>query len=137
MKTKQEDFIGVWKSESGQSILYLNEDGSCSGELDSFFFRACHDADFYLNSIGIDRGDLSKYNETKQFNGNWYFNLKDFYHNQSYISILDETQNINFALDIRGSNGILENKPPWYLFFYIGDPDDMEKYKFFKQENGR
>jgi hypothetical protein len=134
MKQKQEDFVGVWKSESGQSTLYLNEDGSCNGELDSIFFRSIHNNDFQLSVSGIDRGDLSKYNVTKQVCGKWYFKLNSYYNREEIEIYVTEVLVPIFVLDIGGS-GFWGNKPPWYLFFYIGDPDNIEKYKFLKQGN--
>lgn len=38
--------------------------------------------------------------------------------------------------DISGSNW-LGNKPPWHLFTWIGDPDNNERYSFFKKEHHR
>jgi hypothetical protein len=41
---------------------------------------------------------------------------------------------LGLALEIAGE-GVFENKPPWHLFVWIGDPDDVNKYKFVKQKN--
>ena len=38
--------------------------------------------------------------------------------------------------DITGTNW-LGNKPPWYLFTFIGDPDNNERYSFYKREQSK
>ena len=43
------------------------------------------------------------------------------------------TGGFSTRFDISGSNW-LENKPPWYLFTWIGDPDNGERYSFYKKD---
>jgi hypothetical protein len=130
---KQDTFVGIWRSESGQSILYLNKNGTCKGILDTVFFQSYYSVDFYLDSIG--EREISGCLKTMQFSGQWHLNTEktfstDFVPN---IRIKNLDEPIDIILGIKGSKGILSNKPPWYLFFYIGDPDDYNLYKFINQ----
>jgi len=112
------DFIGAWKSENGAEF-FLKEDSTCIvQEIDGTCFG---------------------YRSNLSFEGKWFFAEKDDNDKTNYnigIYNIDESGNhsLKISFYIRGK-GILENTPPWYLFQYIGDPDDMNKYKFTKQNN--
>lgn len=132
----EEDFIGIWKSELGNSIIILNDDNTCSGILEpEFFFDKEADplkleSGFYNEKIFYELK-----NDTVIFkNGSWEYNL-DKYNNRWKISILDNSsqpRSINFSLFIEGS-GILKNNHPWYLFIFKGDPDEYNLFKFIKE----
>jgi hypothetical protein len=42
---------------------------------------------------------------------------------------------IGFNLYVSGTGNIVCCFPTWKLFSYIGDPDEMNLYEFYKQKN--
>ncbi len=112
----KKDIIGVWVAEDGGKFSF-EENGSFSTEnlSGSKIFS------------GFDKYDDMKFSEQ----GTWELS-------EGSVIILDFEKSDNLQggfstqLSISGE-GLLENNPPWYLFAWIGDPDDMNKYKFEKQ----
>ena len=63
--------------------------------------------------------------------GQWRIRTKDSNGYDQYNIAIYLKGVIYFSLFISGE-GLLDNKPPWYLFDYIGDPDELNLYKFTK-----
>jgi hypothetical protein len=115
----KEDFSGgIWKADDGATV-YLNKDGSA-----------------IINQINwlniVSNGE----NEKKiDLTGKWEFTT-DLNNNKIIEFSTDDKMNfpynnMGFPFDIKGQ-GIFENKPPFDLFIYIGDPDEMNRYIFKK-----
>lgn len=128
----REDFVGIWKANDG-AIIELKKDGSYIAKR--------------INYYKIYSDEKLK-NERLDFTGNWELanrgnngktiilysssTFSDYGINRTYtLNGKTYSHKISFNLDISG-HGLLQNKPPWYLFVSIGDPDDMNKYKFVK-----
>lgn len=118
------DFIGKWTSSDSSSIN-LYSDGTC--RLNNINY-------IKINSIESKKGD--KLNSS----GVW----KLIYEFESGIpNGISTGVGISYRLPNRAGTGgldffisgegILENKPPYYLFIWDGDPDNVEKYKFVKE----
>ncbi len=111
-KPERKDFIGTWKADDGATVQ-LKEDGS-----------------LIVNQINLSNIFFDNKNPANKidFTGKWEF-TKDNYKRQ-VIKVNSSKYTFNFNTS---GQGALENKPPWDLYVWIGDPDDMNKYKFVKQ----
>ena len=110
-KPERKDFIGTWKSDDG-AMFQLHEDGSITAKqinLSKIFFE--------------DEMQANKLD----FTGKWEFATDNYQRRIIKVTAGKYT----FSFNITGQ-GITENKPPWYLFAWIGDPDEMDKYEFRK-----
>jgi hypothetical protein len=117
------DLIGVWEASDGAKFC-LNKDSTCN---------ACN-----INTVkiwdSVHRGSLQY-----SFDGHWSFEGKNRLY--VYMPNPDAEANIHFkgekkiyfTFEITG-NGIFKNRPPWFLKFTVGDPDNMEYYIFHKIE---
>ena len=65
--------------------------------------------------------------------GQWRIRTKDSNGYDQYNIAIYLKEVIYFSLFISGE-GLLDNRPPWYLFDYIGDPDELNLYKFTKSK---
>lgn len=116
--TKSE-IVGTWGAQDG-AIISFNEDGT-------FDTRNLPGSKIFS---GFSEYKDEKFNEhghwkLKKEQGNWIVDLS-----------FDRSEKVEsgFATQMSISGeGLLENRPPWYLFLWIGDPDDVNKYKFVKQ----
>lgn len=116
-------FIGNWKADDGAEII-INKDGTCVLKSQNY------------NIINTATNDLRKLNT----NGTWKIE-KDV--NSGILFGINEGIKITYGLeDLRGQGEIIffisgqgfnEDNPPWDLFIWKGDPDEMVKYKFIKQ----
>jgi hypothetical protein len=116
------EFVGVWKSDDNATIT-LNQDGTCT-------------------LIGLNNSVISiAKSESEKLNteGTWTI-VKNI--NSGITGGKSTGIKISYSLmDRNGKGGILfyisgqgnsENNPPWDLFVWKGDPDEMAKYKFKK-----
>lgn len=122
-KFNEADFIGVWKADDGANIT-INQNGTCT--LDG------------LNKSIVSIAENDDEKLTTQ--GTW--KLIDSVSNGvtgGISTVIKITYNL---VDREGKGGVdfyisgqgfSENKPPWDLFIWDGDPDEMIKYKFVKQ----
>lgn len=117
---QKEDFVGEWTADNG-GIVYLNKNSSC-----------------VVENINISKV-YPEYKENLNFEGTWEFRDHDSNNNKQYnVFIVSKhtTESIDsifvFEFDVAGQ-GILGNKPPWKLYMYIGDPDDMNWYELKKK----
>ncbi len=110
----QNDLIGSWKSSDGCEII-LNKDSTC-----------------FVKNLNLNR--LHKeYNDTcLTFTGTWKYRKHNDLGDKEYnIVIREDSIYFYISLSISG-HGIWGNKPPWYLYQFIDDPDEMNQYKFVK-----
>ena len=56
---------------------------------------------------------------------------KDDLGNKQYNIIISK-EGVLFMCFYISREGLFNNPPPWYLFQYIGDPDELNLYKFTK-----
>lgn len=126
-KFNEDDFVGIWKAEDGAVIeIYYN--GRCK-------------------ATGLNYYNIYPFNEHKNrqlnFEGTWDFTnggdaqLHLSYNEGKTYHYKGETKEYKagFDLSILGK-GLFGNKPPFDLYKYIGDPDDIDesnKYRFVKQ----
>ncbi len=121
---KRNDIIGIWKS-SDNSYIELNENGTCLLK-------------------GIDYYKISSFPKNKNrkldVGGTWQFTENA---ESGIIDNLDSGIIIEYSLPegIKGEilfyisgKGIKGNNPPWHLFIWDGDPDEMQKYEFIKDK---
>jgi hypothetical protein len=120
---KDVDFIGIWQADDGARIT-IKQDGTCvlSGLNKSI--------------VGIANDETEKLNA----NGNWKM-VENI--NSGITGGITTGLKVSYDLmDRNGRGGILfyisgrginENRAPWDLFIWKGDPDEMIKYKFVKQ----
>ncbi len=121
------DFVGSWKSDDG-ACVQLYENGCCKIEninLNKIYFSNKDTTQIIssvgtweINNINNKMGIVIAFNKVMTFHG------KD----------TTKESKATFNFDIMGS-GIFENKPPWILYIWIGDPDEMNKYKFVRIKN--
>ena len=109
-----QDFIGTWVSEDGAEIT-LQKDSTC----------------IYKN-IPIEYIEISIDKDSLNNTGKWYLKKDDLGYNGYYIDIRQK-ETPYMTLYISGG-GLLDNTPPWFLFQYIGDPDELNLYKFTKSK---
>ena len=115
-KPTSQDFIGTWVSEDGGEIIF-KEDSICIVK-------------------GIYAKQINPFSEEKvslSGEGQWRIRTKDSNGYDKYNIAIYLKGVIYFSLFISGE-GLLDNKPPWYLFDYIGDPDELNLYKFTKSK---
>lgn len=122
-KFSSTDFIGNWKAYDGAEIV-LNKDGTC-----------------VLNNVDYSIVSITK-NSSEKLNskGTWKM-VEDV--NSGITGGITTGIKITYKLMERDGNGgiefyisgqgLNENKAPWNLFIWKGDPDEMIKYKFTKQ----
>ena len=113
------DIVGTWVAEDGGKLDF-NKDGSFRTESlsGSKFFSGFNK---YQNMKFSEEGKW----ELIEKNGRQIIDLK--------IAKSEKLQGgFSTHLGISGE-GAFGNNPPWHLFVWIGDPDDMNKYKFEKQ----
>lgn len=121
-RSKATDFIGTWKS-SDSAYIQLNKNGTCILK-------------------GVDYYKISSFpkNKNKELNvkGTWKFienvesGIIDNMNNGiAIIYNLPEGKQGEISLYISG-HGINGNNPPWNIFIWDGDPDEMQKYEFVK-----
>lgn len=108
------DFIGTWTSEDGSKII-LKKDSTCIVEQ-------------------IDIGRLHDYTENikSSFAGKWSLEDEDNLGNKEYNIVIRQDSMYLYESFIVSGQGVLKNNQPWCFFQYIGDPDDLNEYKFIK-----
>lgn len=113
---KREDVLGEWRSFEG-AVLELKSDGSFTGrELPGRIFW-----NIQMNEKKFEgRGTW----EIKRGQSLWEVQL-----NFSKTSLDGMEDGFGTQILISGTNGILENKPPWYLFQWI-EEEGGQRYKF-------
>lgn len=131
---KKEQFTGSWESGDG-AIIELREDGTYTARKLDFLAYCCYDEiedtmrfDMEGDWRIMEEGDrpILKLSSNQTF--------EDYGIEKTYTvdgKVL--SYKIGMELNISG-RGMLENKPPWHLFYWVGDPDDMNKYEFLKKE---
>ncbi|MFV0290432.1 MAG: hypothetical protein ACK5IJ_05960 [Mangrovibacterium sp.] len=122
-KLSNSDFIGVWKADDGAEII-INENGTCILKgLNNSIIAIAKDTSEKLNTKGSWK---MIENVNNGITGGISTGLKFTY------KIMDREGNGGIVFYISGQ-GFNENKPPWDLFIWKGDPDEVIKYKFAKQ----
>ena len=118
-------FVGNWKSSDG-SYIVLNKNGTCILKNINYF------------KISSFPQNKNKILDTK---GTWSFanNI-----NNGIVDGIDKGIKISYKIPDRDGNGGITfyisgqgfngNKEPWSLFIWEGDPDEMIKYEFIKEE---
>lgn len=110
---KKEDFIGKWKTDDGAIILLTND-----------VFKA--------ENLSAEK--MSSNFTRKKFNaeGTWFLTKEDGrWEVQLVFKPSENFSSFFFAhLLVAGENGLASNQPPWYLYKYVGDPDEGIMYEF-------
>lgn len=130
-KMKDEDFVGAWKAPDG-AMIELKSDGK-------FIAR---NIDFSM----IRYAESEFINKQLSFEGKWYLSVTqkmielesestyaDYGIENTYLNNGEKmSRKLGISFNIEGS-GLLKNNLPWSLVVFIGDPDELNKYKFVKQ----
>jgi hypothetical protein len=117
------DFVGTWQADDGARIT-INADGTCVLKgFNNSIVSVATDSTEKLNSNGTWK---IINNVNSGITGGVSTGLKITY------ALMERAGKGGFELYISGQ-GFSENKPPWDLFVWKGDPDEMIKYKFVKQ----
>ena len=107
-----QDFIGTWVSEDGGEII-LRDDSTCIlKNIPAQYVNRYTDTDFFSNT------------------GKWNLEKNDLGYDGYNIRIGHER--LLYIIFYVSGEGLFNNTPPWYLFQYIGDPDELNLYKFTK-----
>ena len=116
----ENEILGTWRSPENAELIFKG-DGTFAGNLIPAEF-GFFPADSFRNV---------------KFSGSGKWTMrKGSTHWEVYLDFDKVNVNKNgcaFPLLIAGENGILENKPPWYLFVWKGEEEGGEKYKFLKK----
>ena len=115
---KQEDVLGTWKTDDG-AMFTFNSDGTFSSE--NLSGEKMFERKEYYGKTYNESGTW----ELKNQSGKWRVHL-------NFYKVGDSKGGVGSQLNIAGEKGIASNKPPWYLFKYVGDPDDGMMYEFRK-----
>jgi hypothetical protein len=110
-KPVRKEFTGNWESNDNAMIV-LNEDSTC-------IIRN-------MDATKIWSGRNDSINST----GKWEFISPDKY--SSYYCIYVDSNKGGFPLYVMGT-GMTGYFRPWKLCIFIGDPDDMNLYEFYKK----
>lgn len=120
-KFEPKDFIGVWKADDSATIV-INADGTCI--LNNLNNTIINSAQNEISKINA-RGTWKKVTDINNgITGGISTGIEFTY---------KLNNNKGGALFYISGKGINENKAPWDLFVWKGDPDEMKKYKFIKQ----
>src|SRR5205823_13889667 len=115
------DIIGTWVSSDG-ATLELNKDSSFIGKsLPAEYFT------FFTNKKDIQGKRVSGIGMWKIENGQGFKEVKLNFKRMDNKDIYGF-----YSVLISGENGVLDNKPPWYLFVWK-EEEGGERYKFTKQ----
>jgi hypothetical protein len=123
---KREDFIGQWKSQSGE-VLILKEDSSFVIQQFLIEKESC---EFFFNKSSETKIDgEGKWSLIdKKYGKKLHFSFSRY----SYDSITS-TKGFGITLSFIGS-GFFENRLPWQIYDFKGDPDDAPQSTFRKVE---
>jgi hypothetical protein len=113
-KPDRKEFIGKWESDE-KAMIVLNKDSTCIIQ------------NFDLEKIW---GNEPAIKEKLNGKGKWKFIHPDKY--SGHYCIYVDSNMGSFPLYVMGT-GMTGYFRPWKLFKYIGDPDDMNLYEFYKK----
>ncbi|WP_175631262.1 hypothetical protein [Bacteroides acidifaciens] len=115
-KPVKADFVGTWTSKDG-GLIVLNEDSTCLVKM-------------------LDMARLNDYSEESfaSFDGKWYIRAQDDLGHDEYNIVIRQDSLCIYEPFIVSGQGLLKNRSPWYFFQYIGDPDNLDEYRFVKTE---
>jgi len=120
--TMQIDIVGSWKSSDG-AMLIINKDSTFTGKsLPAEFFS------FFTSKQEVQGKKVEGSGKWKIEKGQGFKKVKLDFRKMNNENIYG-----NYSVLIAGKNGILENKPPWYLFVWK-EEEGGERYEFLKQE---
>lgn len=114
------DFIGVWNSEDGCELILQD------------------DSTYIIKNLNIGRLYIGEKDSLQNFIGKWDFKIhKRDEPGLGKIELLYKKDiddfSIQFVFYVSGQD-LLDNRPPWYLFEFIGGIDDYNKYILKKQQ---
>lgn len=116
-----EELTGTWKSEDGCEII-LRLDSTC-----------------IVKNLNVGKFYATEKDTSWTFVGRWTFHDNNSPYQDIGLGRLDiknlEVKSCAYWVTFYVSGqGLLENKPPWYLFEFIGGFDDYNKYILKRQE---
>jgi hypothetical protein len=118
-KPIQDDIVGRWKTSDGAGFQF-NKDGSFTAK--SFPAEAVFHLDSQFTNVKFDGS------------GKWMLGKGDGQW-EVYLDFQQVSNNkckSSFPLLIAGKKGVLDNKPPWYLFVWK-EEEGGDRYEFAKQ----
>ncbi|GAB0156592.1 hypothetical protein CHRYSEOSP005_18580 [Chryseobacterium sp. Alg-005] len=121
-KIEKEHFIGEWESDDG-SVIILKPNGTCTLQnINHYIFSS-----FPENS-----------NKKLNTNGTWNIvtaesgTIDGINKGIKIVYEIPDTQTKGSITFFISGQGIQGNTPPWSLYVWDGDPDEMKKYEFIK-----
>lgn len=126
---KHNDFIGVWRGNDSAEIT-INADGTIIGKHLPFqlFMRMLHTPQDSTIKL-FDGNGTWNYKEGESFGKHQCWTINMEFDN---ISIEKYKAGMEVNILVRGKNGFWDNKPPWYLFLWVGE-EGGDTYNFYKQ----
>jgi len=129
---KEQDFVGVWKSNDG-AVIELGADGNYTAtQIDYYnvYFEKEHKGkkfDF------AGKWEIISESKKSKIELHTDATFKDVGIDKTYTYNGEvRSHKLGLTFEISGE-GLLGDTPPWHLFVWIGDPDDVSKYKFVRQ----
>lgn len=119
---KPEDFIGVWIGDNVK--LELKSDGSCIATGQNAYLLLDEESKGYVANH-ILTGNWSLAGQFKYLPKKWYE------HDVISIDLTNEYTGLKFGNILHYKRSIKSKS--YTLYFDIGDPDDMNRFKFEKQ----
>lgn len=129
------DLEGTWESDDG-ALIVLSEDGTFATKGINYFVvsgsklfngkKIDLSGEWQIGKIGNQENKAVKLISNSTY--------KDFGIHKTYVDKngLEQSYKIYCTFQVYES-GLFNNKTPYSLFVYIGDPDDMNKYNFTKK----
>lgn len=129
------DLEGTWESDDG-ALIVLSEDGTFVAKGINYFVvsgsklfngkKIDLSGEWQIDKIGNQENKAVKLISNSTY--------KDFGIHKTYVDKngLEQSYKIYCTFQVYES-GLFNNKTPYSLFVYIGDPDDMNKYNFTKK----
>ncbi len=129
---QREEFVGIWKSKDG-AVIELKRDGTYIAK--KINFNILYPKEQFIKEMPNNTGNW-KINKSSDNIDCIVLNSNNTYGDYN----IDNTYTIDGAkrshkiiLSFEISNeGMFASKPSYKLFLWVGDPDDMNKYVFFK-----
>lgn len=128
----EDDFVGLWVADNGASVQFMKDKTFIARKID--FSKIYYEKEFEYKKIDF-KGKWRLVNYPQKI-GTIVLQSESTYSDYGIkhtylVNGKEKSHKVGFSFEI-GGRGLL-HKPPWLLFIWIGDPDDMNKYEFNKQ----
>ncbi|SMP21106.1 hypothetical protein [Chryseobacterium profundimaris] len=123
-KPQLNDFVGTWKSKDNAHII-LNQNGTCILKGVNYF---------KINTFPKNNNTKLNTEGTWRLVNNVDSGIIDGINNGiSIVYTIPKDRLKGEIIFYISGHGLTGNNPPWSLFIWDGDPDDMNRYEFTKE----